>query len=838
MGGVTLLDGQFLEQAGTGLLPLTYFWTAGALFVTASLLLWAMNRASPKLLFTGVLVGTALFYGMVSLVTRLPLGPQSWVVLKVAADALFLTILTSLWTSIDRAYDLQDGKRLFGLFSAALILGAAAGSGWVAVGLPVVGVGGIAASFGVAVIVAALMSLRCPSEGLDKEEVKEEVGWRPLIQQVFSSRFTLYLLFFNILLGLIEVVCEFDYMSTLTQVLGEGDMAVTRFLGRARGWVYVGDMAFGMFLYSRLIKRIGINNASLCSAGYFLTLFIAGPPLNGLFIAILGLIAAEGILPVLEDSNFNLLINAVPKGVRTRFRITCDLFLQPIGMLCGSLLLALFQSHVKVVGLALALLAVGVALLIRHRYPRAIYDNLAEEGILLGQSAGAYLGALPAKERKRLPGHLLARLPKLSVAGQVGAIECLLHLSRERPLSQLLEGLGKLSEGALPEALTLLERTSLAGHEAVLEEIEGWTDERRSERCRGRALLYLARWGRFPDRGTLSANCPYLRGGAILQVLRQKGHPQRELAYTLLRRLAASQREEEVLVALQLLGALASPRDVAFLSRFLSHPSSSVVKRAVEMLARVPDLEGPQLESIGQLLASTRSNRVRLACFDALEGRLPRGQVETLLRIAPRLCPQQRRRGEALILQLGTPIAPRLQEIASDPSRDYAQRISSCRILAQMGLALPHALLAEELEQAAFYYYHHHTCQESGHLQDLLRLGYENAVDLIVHLLCCSQHDADLLCRALRSGDEKTHSNAVETIEKRSPPKLSELILLLIDDRPISEKLKLYRKRGGRILSGAQLTLHFARSPKPFERLVADMLSAERDEALQELAFA
>lgn len=149
-------------------------------------------------------------------------------------------------------------------------------------------------------------------------------------------------------------------------------------MGAARGWVYLADVVVGGILYSRIIRRVGVENANLFPAGYFFLIFLSFPLVKGLIFAVLGLIAVEGALVAFYDNNLSILLNGVPARVKAQLRVFVQNFIEPLGMLIVAILLFAFERQAIVIGTVIAALAVVIAFVMRKNYRQAILEHLRQ----------------------------------------------------------------------------------------------------------------------------------------------------------------------------------------------------------------------------------------------------------------------------------------------------------------------------------------------------------------------------------------------------------------------------------------------------------------------------
>jgi len=142
-----------------------------------------------------------------------------------------------------------------------------------------------------------------------------------------------------------------------------------------------------------------------------------------------------------------------------------------------------------------------------------------------------------------------------------------------------------------------------------------------------------------------------------------------------------------------------------------------------------------------------------------------------------------------------------------------------------------------EIERAYFYFYLGHTIQKQDPLYDLemlqnaLLTGYQSVIDFIIHLLGAagSLEDPELLVRALHSRNAKIHSHAVESLEKTCDLRIFRLIVPLVDDLPLEEKMAACLRWQGDFpnLTLSELLGKLEMSPTLFDKIVATRLKAQ-----------
>ncbi len=105
---------------------------------------------------------------------------------------------------------------------------------------------------------------------------------------------------------------------------------------------------------------------------------------------------------------FNLLLNAVPNKLKYKIRVIIESFFEPVGMLTSALLLSFFQGHSKLLGLILAVCALGIATGLSANYLKALFFNLADNAIRFQRTTKDWIDKMSDKQQKVAEGRLLA----------------------------------------------------------------------------------------------------------------------------------------------------------------------------------------------------------------------------------------------------------------------------------------------------------------------------------------------------------------------------------------------------------------------------------------------
>ncbi len=860
----TLSDGLFLEKIGAESLPGVYLSIALGMIGVSSLVLYSLRISSPyRILTTAMALGACICAAAAFIVGASP-PDWFWYVLKIASRMFFAVMIACSWTFTDQYHDLQDAKRVYSIYSAAYFFGTILSGTAINLLLDRVGFSGllIAASVSILFAMAEARRIALKSHAVHDDSIEgafsgSRDSFSSVVQLIVRSRFAIVLLLLSLFMQLLLTVTEFNYMDSFGQFFRSSSEAVAEgkiaeFLGKCRAIISLCNIIFGIFFYSRTVRRMGLNNAILITPLFFLAVYSGWVFQDSMMLAVLGLVAVDGILFTIEDNCFNLLSNAVPTKLKSKVRIINDSFFEPIGMLVSSLLLFALQSGSRWLGLTLTLIVLVLAVVIRLIYSSAILMNLKDNALHFERKLKGWLASLTRREHKEAKKDIVESLRSPSEEIQLLAIESLLQIGDEQAMPQILETASRCGTLSKIQFLKLLDGSPFNAEPRAIELIDSWSFSADSPELSKWANFYLAKRGlHHPEKAEDDLDHPdlLLRGAAILTL--KKSIVNQSLDYAALNRTIASKkldlmlkskRIDELSLALDLLAEDQSVEAAERAIPFLSHEAVLVKRAAARCVARLSDKRlSRHAPRLIEELEAARDNAFRLLLLDALGKIADSTTVKEILLASVHFRPNERRRTEEIISQMGLKIVPLLITLMKDISLPERARILAGKILGR--LALPQLqtnlidILDTEIERAYFYFYFGHTIQNQYPLYDLemlqsaLLAGYQSVIDFIIHLLGAagSLEDPELLVRALHSRNAKIHSHAVESLEKTCDLRIFRLIAPLVDDLPLEEKMAACLRWQGDYpkLTLSELLAKLDRSPSLFDKIVAVRLKAK-----------
>lgn len=856
----TLSDGLFLEKIGAESLPTVYMSISIGMIAVSSLVLYSLRFTSPyRILSTALGLGVCICLAASFFVGASP--PNGFLyAIKIASRMFFSVMIACSWTFIDQYHDLQDAKRVYSIYGAAYFFGTILSGMAINLFLNTIGFTYLLMAAGISIAFAMFqahnIALKVKAVHDDTAEgvfSTSRGSFSALVQLILRSRFAIALLLLSLFIQLMWTTTEFNYMESMTMHFQNHPSSgqIAQFLGKCRATISFCNILVGIFFYSRFVRRAGLQNAVLFTPLFYFGLYSVWVWHDSMALAILGLVAVDGVLFTVEDNCFNLLANAVPAKLKSRVRIINDSFFEPIGMLLSSFLLFCVDSGSKWLGFSLTLIALILTLVIRAIYSQSILMNLKDNAVHFERTLRSWFSSWTRREQKEAKKDILEALERSSSEEiQLLGIDALFQLGDSLP--QVIKTVKHFGTVAKIQFLRLLDTSAFDNDARVIEMIDTWTDENESSELAKWANFYLAKRGlHHPEKAEDDLDDPdlFLRGAAILTM--KKSLANQSLDYVALNRTIAakkldlmlkSERIDEISMGLDILAEESHFEAAERALPFLSHEAIVVKRAAGRCVARLADKKltrhAPRLI---EELEAARDNTFRLSILDALGKIADSTTTKDILLASVHFRPNERRRTEEIIIHKGLKIVPLLLNLTKDIALPERARILAGKILGRLALPQLQANLIDildiEIERAYFYFYFGHTIQKQYPLYDLemlqsaLLTGYQSVIDFIIHLLGAagSLEDPELLVRALHSRNAKIHSHAVESLEKTCDLRIFRLVAPLVDDLPLEEKMAACLLWQGDYpkLTLSELLGKLEQSPSLFDKIVAVRLKAK-----------
>lgn len=859
-GTLTLSEGLFVEHIGTQGLPSVYFWSSIFVCSCALLILYSFSKrkvSSSLLLLLPITLTLAfnliflnvLYFFSASLLSRI------YFFYRLAGWSLTILAYTTFWTFADEFFNLQDGKRLFSIFNAVIFLGDAIGNGSISF-INIIGLKGILCFFSLCsmaaiplifIISKQLNSLSTEhSLYVDKEQ---NLSIKQSISIVLKSKFSICLIIFYFCMQLLAILTEYSYLDVFQKIFASSEhpYTLTRFLSLCGLWISIGNMIFALTTYSRLVKKIGVNNIIIIAPILFLCLFSVWLKYPCLLIATCSVVAREGLIYALDDNNLQLLISGVPNKLRGHIRIFIESFIEPIGMLfCAGLCFAFSNTQIFIC-FSIALMATFLVLLLRHFYPKAIFSNLSHNKISFDKELSVWLTQLSHKEKRLTEIFLLLALRKHDEKEQFVAFQHLLKINNPHLLPRLLNHINKFSLPRKILAIEILRESKAATDPLALELLERWRKSSPHPAIQSAIQMYLSRHYLLNPLNViqdLDNSCLYLKIAAILTIRTKTSSSSIIYQKTegKIKEILLSNSLEEVCAGIKLLGFEGKEEHLDTLIKFLQTSSDIKTLRASSFsLHQIITSEHTKYTSnIIALLEKIKDEITQNYILKCLNKTIHANHLKNLLLASKDLRPKERIVLEKIIVSLGPTISPTLLTLLYEDEVHDRIRLSCAKILRQLDLNIlrknNYRIIKKEIDKAYFYAYHQKYIQQAYPHLNLnllvmtLEINYSSSLDFIIQLLGISgtwSADPDILSVALKNHNSKTRAQALEFLEKMCDSDIFSFVEPLLNKELSIDVAKHYIKTYGSLFPLSKLLTIMLKSPFLFNQVVAKRLQEE-----------
>lgn len=856
-GTLTLSEGLFIECVGAENLPKIYL--VSSLFVCgcSALLLSLMTnkKISSQYLFLLPIVGTILSNALLLISLHfLSEGSTKIIFFFYRMTGFGFTILsfTTFWSFADQFFNLQDGKRCFCIFNAIIFLGDALGSGSIAWLLQRFGIQGLSIMFMVCLIstVPLIFYIAREFKFLSEEhnvyvETENTPTFKDSLKIIAKSKFTIFLVGFYFLMQVLAIATEYNYSSFFEKALSSKTTAlpVTSFISKCSLWISLGNMFFALVAYSRIIKKIGINNIIIIAPVCFVLLFAFWIQKSTLFIAIMAVVAREGLCYALDDNNLQLLIFGIPNKIRNQIRILIESFIEPLGMLmCSCLCLPGKQLPLL---LTIAVIALILVCLIRSQYSRAIFNNLSVQTISFDKKMVDWIKQLSKKEKRQAELFFLTTLKNQNEKDKIITFEHLLKIGNRNLLPSLLAHLNRFSLPAKLKALELLRDCIWAKDYFCIELLERWRKTVPHPALKTAIYLYFAKHRLLnPDHAAnhLQSSETGLFMSSIVAIRSQNpDHPLMSKATERLQELLNSEIDEDVILGVIVLEFESNPRNIHTIMQFLFHKSKEIQLAAGKALvASITPEEKYYAPQLIKLMGNTDNAPLRLYLLHALEQILDKNSIREFILTISKLKSKDKKYAEHIASNLKKEIISDLLDILGNEKENNKTRLSAAKILGKIDIALlrkkVHKLIKQEIHMA--YYHAHHMEMlpklypnyNLNLLTNTLKTNYRSCVQFIIELLGISgsTENSDVLSRGLGSKNSKIKAQALESLEKSCNNSLYALIEPFITkEAPHPYHTRKYIKTGNRTFSLSEILNIMSKSPVQLNQMAARQLQNE-----------
>lgn len=848
-------------------LPTIYVFSACGMIVPAVILLNVINKVKSYKIFLTVISCVIIFYTGIYISLINGWGTKSetfYYVLRIVSFQLDTIMITAYWTFIDQYHNMQDAKRLFILYSLTVFLGQATVGFVMFSGLFAFEtvlfliITAMIISAGLILYMVKTLHVAHDQSAFDREEQMSGFSFVDTVLGVMKHPFTLLMMLNNFVIFLMWVTTEYNYLSYFDSLYPTPEITpydieaktakITLFLGKLLATVSISNLIIGLFLYSRWVRRFGIGAMLMFSPTLIIFAMTGWLFIDSLLFPVIGYFVVEGSLEVVDDSNFNLLLNAVPKHLKYRVRIVIESFLEPLSMLASGLLLKVAFINTKALTLVVGLLAFILAILIRSKYRSAVYHNLAANIIHFERTLKGWFSRMTGKLRDTEENRLLRILEESNnPEGQIAAVEMLFKIDPHKFIHTIIDKIDYFNPDNKILFLDILADNPRALDRKIIEKLFSWLGTEKNIDVFAMIYFILSKQGQMhPENviNNLTNPNPKLRSAAILSLFKPWTHisptavaDNRRLALEHIQHLLHSEAPEEVCMGLQVVGEESSPYHIALLLPFLKNPNKSISRQAMKSFSQIANSQCRKYaKTLISLLRASKDSTYRRSCLVAIGKLDDPTLIRDIVISSEHFFQSERRLVQSIIRKMGIRTIPILLALTKDITIPDRCRALAGKILSQLALPHLHANLHEivnrEIDRAYYYYYHYHSIQKQHSDIDLsllveaLHTGYHSVLDFIIQILSAAGEveDADMLSRLFRSPDSKIRSQVIETLEETCDRKIFIGLRPLMEDIHPSEVLEAYIKAKKNVLTLPELLDRMSHSPSQVDQIVSATL--------------
>lgn len=420
--GFSAGDAAFLAHAGADRLALIFMLTPAVMLLYTALFSYLMVCFSIDRVVDGT-IGLLVLGGVGGFVLLGLQLPPAWqlsvyIGLKLYIAMWYIALYSLFWNYTDAYFHIQDGKRLFPLLAAAAALGTTCGALIVSQLANIVPLRDFFLGWAVIAVVTFPVALRlrrrwsriADSDLVDSNDgVASQIG--AVVRTFRTSRYTLILTLTLFVTLLMTNLAEFQYSSLFQLNRSEAELA--SLLGKLYAIANIFNVIICLFVFNRLVGRIGVRNVALIMPlSYFAAfgfLFVTGS-FEG---ALAAFFAYHGILTSIEYNNQNMLFNAVPSATKRPVRTIVEGMAEPLASFAagGFLFFAADRTDIRDlsgIGVILGVVLLLVVIMLRQVYPQAMARNM--QAMLLDFGQKRSMRAEPVRSDMPPAGLLLQQL--------------------------------------------------------------------------------------------------------------------------------------------------------------------------------------------------------------------------------------------------------------------------------------------------------------------------------------------------------------------------------------------------------------------------------------------
>lgn len=816
--GFSTADAMFLSQVGVDKIPVIYILAPAVMLLYIPVYTYLISRFSLDTVFRLTLIVLTVvglvFFGLLMYLADSASGAApAWLfyVIKLYTVLWSIGLYTLFWNFTDSYFDIQDGKRLYAIFSGGGACGAALGGGLVSV---------IADMFPVSYLfivwaalslltIPVLLSLRKNVRKIEAEDVDESPGFAEQLKDtartVTKSRYVVIMTVVLLSVLISSTLCEFQYFNVFSQNNTEQELAAL--FGMLFAVINVFNLLVNFFLFNRLVLFFGVRNTALILPLVYVLVFGYFIADYGVVAAMFGFFAYHGIVVSIDINNFNFLFNAIPAAVKKQVRTILEGLCEPIATSIAGWFLLIWATDMSPEDIAWVSLGVASFYLIavvflRYEYVRSMIQNLKSEWFDFSRSEAAVISGL----NERNLDVVLKELQTRDLSKVMTALHILWRNDKPAAVRNLLKYLETAPAEEQDHFRPLLTEILREEDNEIIRMFLEWL-EKHHHRLTYSLREALACYDFFTPQQVKLQKEKTRSGdlGVRATVLVKSWHLDDRIEGLEIVRDLLEGPAQEIVGAIRAVGHSEMERLAHFIVPYLHHKSPDIRHAALEAINELINPDSSRL--LPSLLSTIRNGNPeeRIAGMNALQKISDPQAIPPLLSMSHSFTPFERRHAEQVITSFGLKSVPTLITVIRSNQYPYKGRSIAARTLTRIAYPQMEQLVPDlirlEIERAyrCVQYYtvlSQHNAESSGY-GVLIKIYHdlpETILDFILELLALTGRipDYDLLIASLRSANLKDKGNAIETVEQGIDRHLFLALAPLMRDYSIHEKIQYY----------------------------------------------
>ncbi|MCJ7685963.1 MAG: MFS transporter [Desulfobacteraceae bacterium] len=800
----------FLKRFGVEYLPVIFLIEAVLTFFFANAVGVLMDRYRTVRVFTGLLVFFALSAGIIRGLLPLQIAFLYPVLYILKSQAIeILPIL--YWDILSDLFTTRQSKRLYTLIIAGGVLGTTLGSLITGPVARWVGINNVLLIFVGGMLTAAFLNeltrkvVGAPVEPrFDRRKGKLDGTFKENIKEFISYARRSPLLKFMILIiaipNMVLPILTYQFNVVVDSTFATEETTI-QFFGIFRG--VSNAVMFVILMFSgRLVTRWGVATSLIFHPINYLIAFGGLLFRFDFVLALYARFSTEALKTTINNPARAVLYYFFPPEMRGLIRVFLRGTVVRAADFTGSGLLVLVKGLMdprllSLIAAPLVLIWILTTTRLKKRYSSLLIESLMEKQIDWERLEDVDFKAW-VKDKKTLDsleqglndpnpdiavtsGEILARVaPPGWTKSIVEALpgkpaksqKALLDLLKPEGAEQVIESLLKMLEGASTDTLSTLlhtlSRIDPRGSLPIMEALVDHPDLR--VRMQALAGLYLSR--------DSQAEADFRRR---IQQLLEGDEPKKRMA-------------------IEVLGKTGDPAFAQLLLHLVKDKDTDLKVWALFGLAKMK--HGEAID-VALTAIQESSHLVREAALEVLIGNSEKAPLDVWIRLLGDKDPKIREKASTVIQQRGKGVVQGILPALASPSRTVRNEV----LAILEGLGAPSAKLSQfmirELGKAYHYLAYAQALKASEGsntiplLTDHLLEKNDEIMEVVLRVLGVMEFKErmDVIIKAIQTGEKRDKENAVEALESSLHPGIRKILIPLLDERPLAEKVAIGQKR-------------------------------------------